>query len=61
MIIGNIRRKDKDTGEVIMILSKRESQEIQNIVSEYCDQNKRKQYAKKIRKELDDNMCIWSC
>lgn len=59
MIISNVSRNDKDTGEVLILLSKREAQDLQNIVEDYSNQNKRKKIAKRMSKELEDNMRIW--
>lgn len=55
MQIATMVKNGKDKGNII-IFSERESQELLNVFKRYCEQNKRQQYAKKMKKELDDNL-----
>lgn len=55
MEIANLIKNGKYTGNVI-ILSKRESQELLSVYTKFCEQNKRNKYAKRKLKELEDNL-----
>lgn len=55
MQIATMVKNGKDKGSII-IFSLRESQELLNVFQKYCEQNKRQQYARKMKKEFDDNL-----
>ena len=55
MQIATIVKDGKQKGN-ILILSSREGQEILSVFETYCKQNKKKQYARKMKKELEANL-----
>lgn len=59
MKIAQIIENNKDTGDHVIFLKKQEGQDILNILTEYCDQNKRKKIAKKYLKAFEDNCCCY--
>jgi len=59
MKIASINNKGWGTGEHILMLSKKECKTILKIMSEYCEQNKRKKVARKYLKEFEDNLSVF--
>jgi len=59
MKIATITCKDQETKEYILILSKKEGQNIVKILTEYCEQNKKKKIAHEYLKELYGNLPVF--
>lgn len=58
MEIAAITKNEKYTGDHLLIIPKREMQNLSNILTTYCDEHKRAKSAKKIRDQFD-NLEIW--
>jgi hypothetical protein len=59
MKIAEVLNKGKNPQEFILVLSKTESRILMKVLTEYCEQNKRQQAARKLFKELETNLSCY--
>ncbi len=59
MKIASLVTNGEETGDQILILSRKETQDMYNVYVEYCKQNPRMKKAKKVLEEFADNLQIW--
>lgn len=59
MIIASIIKNEKQKGDHLLQMSKEECQIMAQVFGSYCIANKRMKKAKKMLKELEDNLQIW--
>lgn len=59
MKIASVVSNRKDSGEHLLLLSRKECQDLLDILTGFCEQNKRKKTARKYLKELEENLMIF--
>jgi hypothetical protein len=58
MITAAITKNEKYSGDHVLIVPKKEMQELHNILTTFCDEHKKRTNAKKLLKQLED-LEIW--
>lgn len=59
MKIASIVTNGNENGDHLIIVSRKEAQDINNVFTTYCEEHKRKTNAKKLLKQFGDNFQIW--
>lgn len=59
MKIAEVMNKGKTSQEFLLLLSKQESRVLVDILTTYCEQNKKHQTARKYLKELENNLTCY--